>query len=456
MTARRKRNLLDAALSETAMAACVLDDERRVRFFSGGMEALTGWPADQIKGLKCAPFVAPNATPVDLLTSGLAPSADVLNGVMESTTVVLPHRNGTGVKMNLVFVPIPNADGIVSRVLIAHHDAPAAAPVGTSLTQKLHAEVTSLRNEFRRRFSDQSFLGDCPAIRKALFQAELLKASECGYSILGPPGSGRRHLARLIHVAGQHHEQSFVALDCRLLLPDHLLDTLGRLKQLSPEHQGAPHRRVGTLLLIDADRCPREVQQAIVEDFAAELTGVRLVAMTSDSLLAAEQEGWLLPEFRALFSTLQIELPPLHQRGDDIVLLAQHFIEECQRTLETSAEGMTNDVERELRFYRWPGNVRELRDVITAACEDSFSVKLEIDDLPFAFRAGQDAQQLPQTPDAPVQSLEEIMLRFEADVLTQTLQACDGNKAEAARRLGMTRPRLYRRLKTLGLDDDHD
>ncbi len=456
MATRRKRNLLDAVLSESTSAACVLDAERRVRFFSPGMESLTGWKAEQVEGLRCVPFAAPNASPIDLLTSGLSPSADVLNGSIESSTVVLPSRSGAGVKIHLVFVPLLDAGESVSRVLVIRTDTPGESPLGLSLTQKLHAEVTSLRNEFRRRFSEQSFIGNCPAIRKALTQAELLKDSGCGYSVLGPSGSGRRHLAKLIHVAGRHHEQSLVSLDCRLLLPEQVLDTLRALQRGAAEHAGTPHQQVGTLLMIDADRCPREVQQWMVEDLITEMAGVRMVSISCEPLAAAEADGWLLKEFCALFSTLQIELPSLHQRGDDVSLLAQHFIEECQRTLETSAEGMTEAVEDELRFYRWPGNVRELRQVIIEACQDSFGVKLEVEDLPFAFRAGQDAQQLPQIPEDRVQSLEDIMIRFEADVLTQTLEACDGNKAEAARRLGMTRPRLYRRMKTLGLDDGED
>lgn len=454
MPARRKRNLIDAVLSGSASGVCIVDEERRIRFFSPGLSRLTGWSAEEAEGLVCDPSAAPTARPLDLLASALAPSRNVLNGQTETTEVVLPRRDESGLRATLTFIPIQAEDGTVSRILVIHGSQQIDRSKPPSLTQQLHAEVTSLRVEFRRRFAEQSFLGQCPEIRRALTQTELLKNSDCGYSILGATGTGRRHLARMVHVAGHHHERSFVVLDCQLLSAEQVLDTLRQLRQNASDATAAPpHQYVGTLLFMDADRCPREVQTWILKDLMDRIAELRLVAVSSRSLAEAESQGWILKDFRQLFATLQVELPLLHHRGHDVSLLAQHFIEECRRTLETSAESMSPAVERELRFYRWPGNVGELRQVITEACQNSFATQLETDDLPFAFRAGLQAQQLPRQQEERIRSLEELMERFETDVLTRTLAACDGNKAEAARRLGMTRPRLYRRLRTLGLDE---
>ena len=171
-------------------------------------------------------------------------------------------------------------------------------------------------------------------------------------------------------------------------------------------------------------------------------------------MAAAVSDGSLLPEFAAVSTALEIHLPGLHERGNDVNLLAQHFVEHCKRTLETSAETLSEDVLEQLQFYRWPGNVRELRQVIVDACQNSFDVELRTEDFPFAFRAGLEAQQLPSVPEETETSLEELLRKFETDVLLKTLAACRGNKADAARRLGMTRPRLYRRLKALGIDSE--
>ena len=454
MASRRKRNLLDAVLSDSQSAVCILDAERRLRFFSDGMNQQTGWNADDVEGLICNPSVSSAATPTELLTSALAPSVDVLNGRMISVDAVLPRKNGNSVKVRLTYVPIQDQSGALSRIMLFSSAGATGTSVGTSLSQKLHAEITSLRIEFRRRFSDQSFIGKCPAIRLALEQADLLKAANCGYSIVGPSGSGRRHLARLIHVAGVHSESSCVPLDCSLLTPDLVRDTLRSIRRLAAAHKTTSHQTAGTLLLLDADRCPREVQQLILENLTDEALGIRIVSTSESPLQNSVDEGWLLPEFSRLFKSIEIRLPALHGRGSDIQLLTQHFIQDCQRSLQTSAEAISADAMKELQFYRWPGNVRELQHVIAEACQNSFDQQLKIEDLPFSFNVGMEAQKMPAVPEASQQSLDGILHRFEIDVIQKTLAACRNNKAEAARRLGLTRPKLYRRMKTLGIDDE--
>lgn len=439
---------------DSASAVCVLDAERRLRFFSPGMEQRTGWPASQVEGLACDPVPTATATPLELLTSALAPSRDVLFGRTQAIQAVLPTLAGKSWTTTLVFVPLCDADKQVSRVLIACTDDGSSRLPPASLSLKLHAEITALRLEFRRRFSDQSFLGQCPAIRQALNQAELLKQASAGYSLVGSSGTGRRHLARLIHVSGRQHEHSFAQLDCRLLTGEQLLVTLRQLKRLTNDAGVPNHQHVGTLVFADADRCPREVQQWLLENLSTEASMTRLVATSVQPLQKSLDEGWLLPDFYHLFSSVQICLPDLHSRGNDIPLLAQHFVEHCRRTLETSAETVSAEVLNELQFYRWPGNVRELQQVITDACQNSFETALQVEDLPFSFRAGLEAQQLPAVPEDAEVSLEQILERFETDVLLKTLAACKGNKADAARRLGLTRPKLYRRMKTLGIETD--
>ena len=454
MATRRKRNLLDAVLGDSTSAICVLDADRRMRFFSPGMEQQTGWSAENVEGLVCDPSVPESPTLIDLLTSALAPSRDVLNGDPQSVKAVLPTRTSGLWQTRLIFFPILSADNAVSRILVVSTNDQRPTFPKASLSQKLHAEITALRLEFRRRFSGESFIGHSAGIRKVLGQAELLKGSSTGYHLVGPPGSGRRHLAKLIHVSGQRHESSFVALDCRLLTADQLLTTLRQLRQLTGDQSLPKHQHAGTLVLLNIDHCPSEIQHWILESLHTEFQQIRLVGLSQQSLKDAGDDGWLSPEFSELFSSLELVLPPLHERGQDINLLAQHFIQHCRRTLETSAETLSAEVLAELQFYRWPGNVRELRRVIVDACQNSFDAELKIDDLPFSFRTGLDAQQLPGLPAETELSLEQILEKFETDVLLKTLAACRGNKADAARRLGMTRPKLYRRLKTLGIDTE--
>ncbi|MGB4736672.1 MAG: helix-turn-helix domain-containing protein [Fuerstiella sp.] len=454
MATRRKRNLLDAALAESHSAICVLDGERRLRFFSAGMHLQTGFDAEDVEGLVCSSPVPANATPIDLLTSALSPSIEVADGQLQSINTVLPRKNGSSVNVRLTFVPVLDGEGGVARIVVTSETSAVGKGLGASMSQKLHAEITALRIEFRRRFSDHSFLGRCSQIKVALQQAELLKNAACGFSIVGPSGSGRRHLAKLIHVAGNENESSLVPLDCRLLTTEQVRDSLRVIRRLAASQKKASHQVAGTLVLVEGDRCPREVQQWILENLTEEALGIRLVSISETSLAKSVEEGWVMPDFNRLFCSVEIQLPPLHERGDDIKLLVQHFIQDCQRNLETSAEAISSEALDALQFYRWPGNVRELQGVIAEACQNSFDRELSEQDLPFSFNVGMDAQQLPGLPEATEQSLDGILQRFEIDVIQKTLSTCRNNKAEAARRLGMTRPKLYRRMKTLGIADE--
>lgn len=450
--AKRKRNLVDAIVLQSQSAICILDAERRIRCFSPGLESLTGWAAADVEGLVCSPTSSSESTTIDLLTMALYPSISVLEGKLQSAVTVVPSKRGPSIRMHLTYVPILDNEGSVQRVIVMcdPNSSQTAAP---SMAQQLHAEITALRIDFRRRFSSQSFVGKSSEIQRALQQAELLKSSSCGYYICGPSGSGRRHLAKTIHISGQQDEESFVPMDCRLLTADQIVATLQTLKQLR-EQDIASHQNAGTLLLVDADRCPREVQTWILEKQTEHFNDVRLAATSQVPLEQVVEEGWMLPDFFERLNPVVINLPSLHTRSEDIALLSHHFVLESKRLQETSAESISPELLSELEFYRWPGNVRELETVIRQACENSFEDELEVSDLPFSFVAGVDAQRMPPLPEGGEQSLEAILRKFEIDVLQKTLNACRDNKAEAARRLGLTRPKLYRRLKALGMDTD--
>lgn len=452
MAAKRKRNLLDSRLQNSGTPLCVLDGTRRLRFVSPGFEQLTGYNGADLEGLVCEPSSSGNA--VELLAAGLTPGPDVLQGKLQTVETVLPHKTGSGLRCRLTFVPIADDDHSVDRILLlCSTTADRTTGTSASLAQRLHAELTALRTEHRRRFDGPSMVGQSAAIQRALKQAEMLAASDAPYSIIGPAGSGRRHMARLIHSTSGHSESSLVVLSCRLLTAEQLLIAI---RQLRKDQSDPSARRLhcGTLVLFDADLFPREIQSWMLETKAIADTGIRVVAISEESPLRLQSEGWLLPEAAELFTTVSINLPRLHDRPEDVPLLAQHFITECRRLNDTSAESLTQEVLDEFLFYRWPGNIAELRQVVFEACQNSFSDRIETQDLPFSFRAGLQAQQLPQEPEVLSQSLEQLLKTFETDVISATLDSCNGNKAEAARRLGMTRPRLYRRMRTLDMETD--
>ena len=450
MTTRRRRNLIDHVLAETATCVCIVDIRRRIRFFSPGMEQWTGWPASKIEGLSCdAP--TDEATAADLLASALNPPQSAWQGDVHVWEAVLPTASDRVVQATFCMLPVAGRSGQIESIVIMRTRAVSAAAVAlpVPLAQRLHAEIAALRNDFRKRGRWDSFLGNSEALTSVRQLAEMLRHSFSNFNIVGPPGSGRRHLARCIHAEGRDAEYSFVPVYCDLLTTADLYEVIRGISKTARTGTAA-HDKTGLLLFVDIDRIPREVQQWVLDRPADE--SIRVAGTSSVSLQDVVDEGWMLSEFQRRIAPVEIQLPSLHERDDDVLLLTHEFIQENRRLRNTTPRELSAEVAELFRTYRWPGNVREVRQIIHDACDACPGNVIRPDDLPFAFRAGMEAQSLTPATSQPSESLDTIMQNAEREILQRTMAACNGNKAETAHRLGLTRPSLYRRLASLGLE----
>ncbi len=447
----RRRNLLDPILVDSSSCLCIVDARCRIRFFSPGMEAWTGWPADQIEGLSCDALDGDAGSPADLVAAVFRPAAAVWQGQTTFWTAVIPGQDGRRLQAEFCSFPLSGPGGQVERVVSVRLSAgPDQAPLDRSIAQRLHAEIAALRADFRRRHGPDQFLSADVSMEPVRQLMDLLKNSRCSFTVVGESGTGRQHLAECVHAGGTDAESACVSVDCELLSAEELYDVIRELRHLSAEHAGA-HEHPGMLLLLHVDRLPREVQQWLLEH-TDECRSIRLAATGSEVPDVTVRDGWMLPEFSRLIAPLHVLLPRLHDRGEDVLLLAHAFIQRNRRLRDTSAQELSAETARLLLDYQWPGNVRELQQVIFEACDACSTSVVQPDDLPFAFRSGMQAQTLPAAPTAPVRSLDDLLRDVERRILSATLSACGNNKAETARRLGLTRPSLYRRLKSLGLD----
>ncbi len=451
-------------------ALLVIDNDRAIRMVNPGIQRLIGWTAEDLEDVRCDRGAPSTAVPIDTVATALAPPAECWAGQVMTQMTVLPHRSGAICRLTVTFVPLQQSDGLTAAVLIVltePTDQPrfpgAGADLGhgsagdASAGRHLHAEISALRLDLRRRFRQDSFIGRCPEILRALRQAEVVGDTRCSFALIGPEGSGRRHLARLIHGRSSRSAGSFAALNCHLLTSAMLLTTIHQLRTDSESDAGtAPHRQTGLLLLCGIERLAQEVQLWFLQHGRLDDGALWLGATSDQSLTVLEKSGNLLPELAARLTTMEIHLPPLHDRGDDVLLLVQQFIEENRRDHRTAAERAAGDVASELRTYRWPGQVRELKAMIASACQQCRTAEIQTADLPFGFRVGRDAQRYPVLPESATVSLENLLQHFERDVIHAALRGCRDNKAEAARRLGLTRPKLYRRMQALGLETDVD
>jgi DNA-binding NtrC family response regulator len=179
---------------------------------------------------------------------------------------------------------------------------------------------------------------------------------------------------------------------------------------------------------------------------------IRLIVTAGESLVAAAEEGRFRGDLAGWLSTLVIELPPLAKRPDDVPPLAQFFVEETNAAGARQLGGFTNDALSRLTAYHWPGNVAELAEVTAESCAKAEGPLVAVADLPKKLHWAADAARYAPRAEKPI-VLDDYLAEVEKNLLRETMARARGNKTKAAALLGLTRPRLYRRLVQLGLEE---
>ncbi|MSR56766.1 MAG: hypothetical protein EXS05_03730 [Planctomycetaceae bacterium] len=457
----RKGNELGSWLAKAGSAVFLLDSDRRIVAFNAGCERLTGWPAAEVLGTICH-YGSPDeiAGPAALAAS-LCPPPEVFAGHELAAPAHLVHKDGRALPRMLNFFPLNGfplngADERLQGVLgIVTALKPSTAATDSSIARQLHAELGAVRMSLKQRFGPNSLVARCVAMRKVLAQTVLARQTSCFVLLEGESGVGKEHLARMIHLGGTNPQDWFVPLDCRRLGFDELERVWTRL--LEVHRSGTSSGTIaqpGTIYLSDVECLPRDLQERLV---AAFLPGeqpalpLRLIASTSCNLQQAVADDQVRADFLALVSPLVISVPPLRQRGDDLPLLAQHFLEEQNRH-ESRQIGSFDDALWPLfRHYDWPGNLDELQAVIREARAQTTDTLVRVADLPYRFRTALDAQDLPAPFEPPVLKLDPLLEKVERRLIQLALDRSRNNKSQAAEFLGIHRARILRRIEQLGL-----
>jgi DNA-binding NtrC family response regulator len=315
-----------------------------------------------------------------------------------------------------------------------------------------------------------AIVGESEALKKVLARAaRLLPHRKASVLIVGETGTGKELLARALHAGGPRRDAPFVAINCSAL-PEHLIESelFGHERgSFTDAHAAKPGlfevANAGTLFLDEIGDLPLGVQAKllrVLEDKEIRRIGgtksrtvdVRIVAATNDRLLDRVREGSFREDLFFRLSTVMLTLPPLRERGDDLVLIAQALLTRLAREHDLAAPALTADLHARLRAHPWPGNVRELKNSLERALLLSPAGELSTDELlpPAETRA-------PHDGPIPFPALLHTITTAAAQA---TVQLCAGNRSESARRLGIS-PRRLRRLlsggEDLGVDlDDVD
>ena len=458
MTRHRFHTELVKLLEQAAQPLYVLDDALTIIYLNEACRTWLGPDAEGLLGRTCVYHSGNELTGLDRLAAGLCPPPIVLEGREVSACVarLSEDQPDGGLEPTLPtlfrrtrFVPLCRPDDEILCIIalvdpqdLAEKTAETTAPEDNE-AQELHEQVQRFRQQTALRYRPERVIGVSPAMRRARAQARVATTTRASVLLLGPPGSGRRHLAEVIHYCGPADACGIlVPLECGLLDVELIQSTLRSIAAGPPIG--------GTLLLCDADQLSAESQAALVSILPTAKYPLCVVSTAATPLVDLPPRGLYREDLAAMLSTITIELPPLAKRRDDVPLLAQALLEEQNARSSKQLGGFSSEAMDRLCAYAWPGNVTELAQVVAESHARASARLIARDDLPERLRLAAEAAARPRRKEEPIQ-LDEFVARIERELIRRALARAKGNKTKAARLLGLNRPRLYRRMVQLGL-----
>ncbi|HWC58929.1 MAG TPA: sigma-54 dependent transcriptional regulator [Verrucomicrobiae bacterium] len=332
--------------------------------------------------------------------------------------------------------------------------------------QKLEVENVSLRQQLDSKFGVENIIGESPAIQEVLDVVKQVAPTRATVLLLGESGTGKELIAKAIHQLSPRAKQPMVSVHCAALTPSLLESELfGHEKGA---FTGAHERRVGrieqaqggTLFLDEIGEIDATIQVKLLR-FLGERTfervgsnktlvaDVRLIAATNKNLEELVKAGTFREDLFFRLRVVEVILPPLRARMGDVPLLAQSFLREFAKENNKSVNEFTADALETLMSYHWPGNVRELRTAIEHAVVLCRGEKIAARDLPASVRGGA----VSADPQRVLARNDLTVTEAEKQLIIRALKETRGNRTLAAKKIGMSRRTLHRKLHTYGLEE---
>ena len=448
----------------------IVDDDRFVRMALS--EALASWDYDvaEAENLRTARKAFSDEEPSIVLLDIDLPDGSGLDILPEFKTA----RPETIVIMITGSVDVPNT---IAALRGGAHDF-IAKPVhpeelrvtlrNAGETQELRRELKHARKELATRFSFEEIIGESDAMKKALDMARRVAESDVASVLLhGETGTGKDLFARAIHFASERKNAPYLAINCAAL-PGTLIESelfgyeKGAFTDAKARKEGLfEQANGGTIFLDEIGELELGLQAKLLrvleENTFRRVGGLkdiplnaRIVAASNRNLKKESEAGNFRLDLFFRLSVIQLDIPPLRERGDDVLLLTQHYIDRAnQKRRGTKLKGLSPAVENIFKNYTWTGNVRELRNVIERASilEDGDLVTtshLPADLLADEGSASRSTGNISLPPGGV--SLESV----EFELARQAIDRTGGNLTQAAKLLDITRDQLRYKLKKSG------
>jgi DNA-binding NtrC family response regulator len=334
--------------------------------------------------------------------------------------------------------------------------------------QELEREVRYLRAQVVHRYGFHNLIGKSSAMQEIYSKIEQVADSRTTVMIAGESGTGKELVARALHYNSARRDRPFVALNCAAL-PETLIES-----ELFGHEKGsftdATARRVGqfelahtgTLFLDEiGDLSPTtqaKLLRVLQEREFTRIGGVqpikvdvRIVAATNKSLDELVRRGTFREDLYYRINVISLYLPPLRERGEDVALLAKHFLSKRNEEDKRAAQDFSKEALELICRYPWPGNVRELQNVIEQAVLWSQGAPIIPDHLPNSLKSDTKSSTLREDILSGRVSLEKAVMDFEKDIILDALRRTNYVQTHAATLLGISRRMLKYRMDTLGI-----
>lgn len=431
----RHRANLDAIFRTVSDSIVMIDGEGQLAQFNSTAERICGYRADHIGS---------DASDLDLGCGGGCRVA--LNEALKSKVprgmkrIECRPASGRVRIVSLTAAPVTESDGSISGAVAVIRD---------------ETELVELERSLHKRGKFHGIVGASSPMQQVYRMIESLADVPTTVLINGESGTGKELVAAALHGSGVRSRGPFVKVNCSAL-SEHLLESelFGHVRgaftgAVSDKIGRFQKAHGGTLFLDEIGDISPAIQMRllrVLQESEFERVGestsikvdVRIITATNQPLAEMVAKGTFRQDLYYRLNVVRLDLPPLRERNEDLELLVSYFITRFNDKLAKAVVGVSTDVMAVFRSYRWPGNVRELEHALEHACILCKTSIITVDDLPHDLLANVPPTTPSRKPHAPA---ADIKLS-----LADALAAADGNKARAARLLGISRMTLYRQL----------
>ncbi|GBE03011.1 transcriptional regulatory protein ZraR [bacterium BMS3Bbin06] len=326
--------------------------------------------------------------------------------------------------------------------------------------RSLQLENQALRQQLSQHFGCKDFIGESPQIKRIFETLERIIPTKSNILILGESGTGKGMIAEIIHRNSPRRDKPFMSINCSAI-PENLLESelfgyrKGAFTGASTDKTGLISLADGgTLFLDEIGDMPIGLQSKLLKvievgevfplgDTKPKMVDIRIIAATNRNLEEMIEKKEFREDLYYRLNVIEIMLPPLRERREDIPLLVRHFIEICNRENNKNIKGVDDEAMKVLMDYQWYGNARELRNVIERAVVLCESEVITTKDLPGKIKKKEVFQG---------HNLRDELNYFERKLLLDRLSQHKWNKEETARELGIDLATLYRKMKRLDIE----